>query len=135
MNSTLLQILHSREDISDYLFHFTKGATAFDSLQQIITDSAIKDIKGNGYICFTESPLVLLKGMFDLFDRYNEPMYAPYGIAIKKEILFASGARHVIYGSSEERGVLPETLRWRFVEYSPNIKDFTWLREWRLNGS
>lgn len=135
MNQTLLKIIASREDISDYLFHFTKGSNAFDTLLKIAKDSQLKDIKNNGVICFTEAPITLLKGVFDIFNNYQEPMYAPYGIAIKKEHLFLLGARPVIYGTIEEKNVFPESLRWRFEEYIPNIKDFTWLREWRLKSN
>lgn len=33
-----------REDISDYLFHFTKGEDALFILDKIINDGAIKDV-------------------------------------------------------------------------------------------
>ena len=62
-------------------------------------------------------------------------MYAPYGIAIKKQHLFQLGARPVIYGTIEEKDTLLESIKWRFEEYIPNIKDFTWLREWRLKSN
>ena len=62
-------------------------------------------------------------------------MYAPYGIGFKKDYIFASGGRPAIYGEKEEEDLLPEELKWRFVEYNPNHKDFTWLREWRINIS
>ena len=66
MNQTLLKIIASREDISDYLFHFTKESNAFDSLLKITEDRQLKDIKNNGVICFTEAPITLLKSMFDI---------------------------------------------------------------------
>lgn len=132
MNQTLLKIIASREDISNYLFHFTNGSNAFDTLVKITKDKQLKDIKDTGVICFTEAPLTLLKNMFDIFDKYREPMYAPYGIAIKKQYLFHLGARPVIYGSIEENESLPELMKWRFEEFTPDIRDFTWLREWRI---
>ena len=132
MNQTLLKIIASREDISDYLFHFTHGSNAFDTLVKITEDKQLKDINDTGVICFTEAPLTLLKNMFDIFDKYREPMYAPYGIAIKKQHLFHLGARPVIYGSIEENQCLPELMKWRFEEFIPNVRDFTWLREWRI---
>ncbi|MDD2190836.1 hypothetical protein SDC9_82129 [bioreactor metagenome] len=135
MNQTLLKIIASREDISDYLFHFTKGSNAFDSLLKITEDRQLKDIRNNGVICFTEAPVTLLKSMFDIFEKYPEPMYAPYGVAIKKEHLFQLGGRPVIYGTKEEKDFLPELMKWRFEEYIPNIKDYTWLREWRLKSN
>ena len=44
MNKTLLEILQSREDISDYVFHFTKHANAYETLQTILDGKAIKDV-------------------------------------------------------------------------------------------
>ena len=63
----------------------------------------------------------------------NRPMYAPYGIGFKKDYLFERGGRPAIYGKKEEEDLLPDDLKWRFVEYNPNYKDYTWLREWRVN--
>ncbi len=53
-----------REDISDYLFHFTKGEDALFILDKIINDGAIKDVNNNGYICFTETPIYMLENYF-----------------------------------------------------------------------
>jgi hypothetical protein len=133
MNNTLLRIIDSREDISDYLFHFTKNSNAQDTLNSIIESNSIIDVNDRGFICFSETPITLLTEMFKIFAKYDNPMYAPYGIAIKKDYLFELGARQVIYGSSNERQELPESLKWRFEEYVPNIRDYSWLREWRIN--
>lgn len=132
INQTLLKIIGSREDISNYLFHFTKGASAIDSLGSIVRDETIKDIKGRGVICFTEAPVLMLDEMFNLFETYPGPMYARYGIAIRKEDLYKLGARPVIYGAEEEKSLLHEDIKWRFEKYIPNIRDFSWLREWRI---
>lgn len=134
-NQTLLKILNSREDISEYLFHFTKGAFAIDTLNSIVNDQAIKDIKNKGVICFTEAPIIMLDEMFYLFEEYQEPMFARYGIAVKKSDLYELGARPVIYGSNDERDSLPCDLRWRFEQYIPNVRDFSWLREWRIKAN
>lgn len=132
MNRTLTEILKRREDISDYLFHFTKGVNAKDTLISIITQKKIKDTKGSGYICFSESPLTMLSPMFSFFKQWDSPMYAPYGIGVKKDYLYQLGGKPVIYGDSYDFKILPEELKWRFVQYSPGENDFTWLREWRL---
>lgn len=84
VNSTLLQILASREDLSDYLFHFTRGKKAFETLEKILNDGKLKDIYERGCLCFTEAPLTTLYNMFQIFERYDNPMYAPYGIGLKK---------------------------------------------------
>lgn len=131
-NSTLLQILSSREDISDYLFHFTKGINAYDTLIQILGDSKLIDVNKKGYICFTEAPLTALYNMFQIFERFENPMYAPYGIGFKKNTLYNVGCRPVIYGTNKDFGYIHKELYWRCVEYIPEIKDYSWLREWRL---
>jgi hypothetical protein len=88
MNKTLLNIISSREDLSDYLFHFTNGKNAKNTLKKITSDEQLIDINDRGVICFTEAPLLSLVSMFDIFDNYLDPMYAPYGIAIKKDAFF-----------------------------------------------
>ncbi len=135
MNNTLLNILKSREDISDYVFHFTKKADAKDILTQILADGAIKDISGNGYICFSESPITMLPAMFKIFEQYHDPMYAPYGVGVKKELLYQLGGRPVIYDDLSGIQKLPDDMKWRGVVYKPNEYDYSWLREWRIKTS
>lgn len=136
MNSTTQLILDSREDISDYVFHFTKSKNAFNNLISIITDGGIKDINNNGYICFSEAPLIMLPKMFEIFRKYENPLYAPYGIGIKKEFFYNLGGRPVFYGDDADYKKLDSIgLGWRFVHYIPNKLDFSWLREWRINSS
>ena len=59
-------------------------------------------------------------------------MYAPYGIAIKKDFIFSIRGRNVIYGLIQEKIQLDKNIHWRFEEYIPSEKDFSWLREWRV---
>lgn len=132
MNPTLKKIITSREDISEYLFHFTKGSAAFDTLLKILEDNTLKDVRQTGVICFTEAPLTVLADMFDIFSSYPNPYYSPYGVAIKKSKLFEMGGRPVIYGLPEEEILLDERIRWRFEKYHPESNDFSWLREWRV---
>ena len=135
MNKTLLKIINSREDLSSYLFYFTKGQNAKDTLEKITSQQEIKDITSQGYICFTEAPLLSLVEMFKIFDEFSKPMYSPYGIALKKEELFKLGGRPVIYGLPEEKKYIGDEIKWRFEPYKPNEYDFTWLREWRVPQS
>lgn len=134
INSTLLKILASREDISDYVFHFTSGATALSTLRKILHDNAIIDVKAKGYICFTDAPITMLPDMFEIFKGYSKPMYAPYGIGIKKDEFFKFGGRPVIYDTRKGLSELPHSMSWRGVEYIPNEHDYSWLREWRINS-
>ena len=132
MNNTTQKILKSRADLSPYLFHFTKGATAMVTLNKILEDKMLKDVGGKGVICFTEAPLTSMGKLFDIFNAYPHPMYAPYGVALNREKLFELGARPVIYGAPEEKKLLSEEIQWRFEPYIPSTHDFTWLREWRI---
>lgn len=133
MSSTLQRIISSREDISDYLFHFTKGSVAPDVLKKIYDERKLRDMGNTGVICFTEAPVTSLTSMFDIFAKYRNPMYAPYGVGIKKDLLFEMGCRPVIYGPLDDRVKLHDDLKWRFEEYVPGQKDFSWLREWRID--
>lgn len=135
MNKTVNKIVLTRQDLSDYVFHFTCGSKAKETLQQILLDGEIKDIKSKGYICFTEAPVLMLPDMFDIFEQYHEPMYAPYGIGIRRDVIYDMGGRPVIYGTEEDRDLLNEKMRWRFVLMKPGEYDFSWLREWRLPRS
>ena len=132
MRKTVFDIFKTREDISDYLFHFTKGSGAKETLKSILKDKKLKDKRSRGYICFSESPVTLLAPMFDLFKQWDNPLYAPYGIGIKKDYIYNIGGRQAIYGDENERTVIPQSLKWRFVSYNPKCCDFTWLREWRV---
>lgn len=134
MNSTLYEILNSREDLSKYLFHFTKGRNAKDTLVSIINDGKIKDIHQTGRICFSEAPVTILAPMFNIFRRYRKPMYAPYGVGIRKDVVYQNGGRPVIYGDETDEKIInqSEALKWRYELYKPGKHDFTWLREWRL---
>ena len=131
MVKTVFDIFKSREDISDYLFHFTKKSGAKETLKSILKDNKLIDKGAHGYICFSESPITMLTPMFNYFRQWEDPMYAPYGIGIKKDYIYKLGGRPVIYGDENERSKIPQSLRWRFVLYNPENYDYTWLREWR----
>lgn len=134
MNSTLKEILKSREDISEYVFHFTKHSNARDTLEKILDDKSIRDVNNTGRICFTEAPVTMLPSMFSIFERYQEPMYAPYGIGIRKEYLWKLGGRPVCYGDASEKEKFADIgIDWRFEPICPGGNDFAWLREWRIN--
>lgn len=132
---TVEKIYFTRQDLSDYVFHFTSGANAKDVLVKILADHAIKDVKSKGFICFTEAPLLMLPDMFDIFSQYQEPMYTPYGIGVHRDTLYKMGGRPVIYGTEDDKEQISESLYWRFVMMKPGEYDFSWLREWRLPKS
>lgn len=136
MRQLYYDIKNAREDITDYVYHFTQGLNAFETLQTILREGCLRDIherKENDYrICFTEAPLKMQPKMFKVLDKEEKPRFAPYGIGIKKDLLFDRGARPVIYGDYNDYNLLPKDLKWRFVSYRPGIYDYSWQREWRL---
>ena len=133
-----------RIDHSDYIIHFTKGATdeeAYTNFKSIVSDGRINCGTGfiihpNCCICFTEAPLNCLNEndgfKLGYFGRYN-----PFGFLFTKKYIANLGGRHVIYSPENERDQIPDELKWRYVKYEPNENprpiDFTWEREWRLN--
>ena len=134
INQTLIKIRELREDISEYLFHFTKGDYAFETLQKILDEGKLRSYNEEKCICFTETPITMLSGFFKYVERaYSTPtIIAPYGIGIKKDVLFQKKARPVIYGTKEEKKLLPEKMKWRHVNMNLPDYDFSWLREWRI---
>jgi hypothetical protein len=130
-----------RPDISDKLVHFTSGETydeAFSRIKSIISTGYLiagnSKIKG-GYkcVCFSEAPLVSIKGGLVNENAYSR--YSPFGLLFDKKWIFAIGGRPVIYQPDSEYYKLPESIRWRHVRYEPNREetiDFTWEREWRI---
>lgn len=128
--------LRHRSDLSPYLFHFTKDRKGVDArvvIQSIVNEMKLKS--ESGYICFTEQPLIMCEEMFAYFNKFPKPMYRPYGIGIKRDLLYKMGARNVIYGTRDEGLALPDTFQWRFLELDVDRYDYSWLREWRYPGS
>ena len=128
----------SRDDISNFLIHFTKGDSledAFSCLQKIIDERTLRGsgrfIKG-GYscVCFSEAPISSLPDGLVNPDYYSQ--YSPFGIMVHKQWLFHLGGRPVIYQPDAEFTALPETHRWRHMRYEPPDVDFSWEREWRM---
>ena len=130
--SKFIDIIKTREDISDYVYHFAKNDNAKQTLISILSENTVKDINRHGYICFTEAPLTMLPAMFAHFEKFERPMYAPYGIAFKKALFYQNGGRPVIYGDQQDKKLLPKELMWRFEFLYPGTYDFSWLREWRI---
>ena len=120
-----------RPDLSDWVVHYTKGPVeeAKEALRGILRNGLLN--RGLG-ICFTESPIAQFSQLFEVFERYKQPMLSPYGVAVRKDWLFRRGGRPVIYLPKEEKQFLKEEVSHLFEEYAPGKRDFTWLREWRV---
>lgn len=64
MNNTLKKIKESRSDLSEYLYHFTKGSSALDTINKIILDGKLIDINNTGVIWFNEAPVYQMLEMW-----------------------------------------------------------------------
>ena len=130
-----------RNDLSDFLIHFTKGCSdddACDKLHSILRDGSIigsnRLIRGQyNCVCFSEAPIESLPN--GLVNSSNFTKYSRFGVMISKKWLFEQGGRPVIYQTEEEFNSLGDDHKWRHVTYNPNGTppiDFTWEREWRI---
>lgn len=130
---------YKSRDISPYLFHFVKGNTPLQVLKQILKENALKSDK-HEFICYTESPLRVMKDVLDYFQTFKGktgccPMFELYGIGLKKKDMFEKyGARPVIYGPLEDKNHMDGKLLWRFELLDFENANFSWQREWRTKG-
>jgi hypothetical protein len=133
-------MMSARPDMSDFLIHFTSGATVEDGFSRfcdIVAECRLTAgcgmIRGTyPCVCLSEAPLPLPNGLVNpsFYSRYQ-----PFGILFSKTWVFAQGGRPVIYQPDSEYDLLPPKLRWRHVRYEPPSVDFTWEREWRVHCS
>lgn len=128
-----------RDDLSARLVHLTRGETseAAATFQKIVSERMLRGGTGGiegGYrcVCFSEAPIGKLAYL--LADpSVTEMRYKPFGVMVDKAWLFGKGGRPVIYEPKADFDLLPESHRFRHVEYEPpDGKDVTWEREWRV---
>lgn len=131
MNKGVEKIRELRNDLTPYFFHFMKKK---ENLDCILNEKRL--ISDKGYLCFTEMPLVSSQNMFNYFANFRRPMYTPYGIGIKREILIDKfNISPVLYVKNEkEKNLIDPILHWN-TEIINDLYDFQWLREWRINMS
>lgn len=138
----------TRIDCCDSIIHFTKGKTkpldyedSYKIFKKIIKDGQINCgsgmIKGNHCcVCFTEAPIHCLLDNGKLNDKYFS-RYSPFGFEFQKKYIYGLGGRHVTYSHHDEYEEENLQSNWRHVTYNPtntSYSDWTWEREWRLNG-
>ena len=136
----------TRPDLTPYLIHLTKtldNNSAFNNLVSILKEGKIRGSSADGYIrsphtasCFMDVPIHSLK--YVITDD-NKHRYEAYGILIKKQSAYDSGARPVLYISNEEIDIIgiKSSQLWRVVRFEvKNKKWISWLheREWRAKG-
>lgn len=126
-------LVKNRNDLSPYLFHFTKGEDAYNKLESILNQ--LKLISNtHDYICFTETPITHFKENLLYMNSFYKPMLSFYRIGFKRDLLIKDfGAKSVIYGDKiDEENLKKIDMDWRFEELNVLTHDFTWLREWRI---
>ena len=129
-----------RDDLSEQVVHLTKGEPqqAASNFLSIVESRSLRG--GTGHIrgayrcvCFTEAPISKLGYVFAQPSIHGMP-YAPLGVMVAKETLFAVGGRPVIYQPDSEFKLLDESIRFRHKEYDPEKGvDYSWEREWRIH--
>ena len=69
-------------------------------------------------------------------ESWKDPMYSRYGIGFKRDILIDQfRARPAIYGDDKDFAMLGKWLNWRYELLNVHKHDYTWLREWRIEGN
>ena len=126
-------LVKNRNDLSPYLFHFTKGEDAYDKLTNILDQLKLTSSTHN-YICFTETPITHFRENLLYMNSFYKPMLSFYGIGFRRDLLIKDfGAKSVIYGDKMDEANLKKIdMDWRFEELNVLTHDFTWLREWRI---
>lgn len=126
-------LVKNRNDLSPYLFHFTKGEDAYDKLVNILNQLKLIS-HTHDYICFTETPITHFSENLLYMNRFYRPMLSFYGIGFRRDLLIKDfGAKSVIYGDKMDEANLKKIdMDWRFEELNVLTHDFTWLREWRI---
>lgn len=126
-------LVKNRNDLSPYLFHFTKGEDAYDKLTNILNQLKLTS-STHDYICFTETPITHFRENLLYMNSFYKPMLSFYGIGFRRDLLIKDfGAKSVIYGDKMDEANLKKIdMDWRFEKLNVLTHDFTWLREWRI---
>lgn len=164
MQHKLLKIKARRQDITDWVIHWThrqyngrKTKPPWGILKEILKCGYLKPSKaprqvdtlvGREYfdtirgdfpaVCFSEQPLSAFLASF----LANGSRYPGCGIAFNKRHLFQYGGRPVIYGDEDLLNRLHDEDKYLWVRYSPLSQpsrnypvDWTHEREWRARVS
>lgn len=124
---------------SPYLFHFFRKGNEFQSWIKALCDMHINACPPNlnnhedGAVCFTEIPITQIVKYIDT----PSSMFAGYAIGFNRDMMYEHySARPVIYGTAEDEEELRKTkLHWRYVNLDVHNNDYSWQREWRVEGN
>lgn len=155
-------IPRARLDTGSYLIHYTRRCpgpwpgqtlgeycqtlidgtedaahTAFDTLNRIMTERRVRAsarlIRGAlPVVSFTECPPEDLKSVIAWRKGLTRWTFEPYGVAVKKEVLTALGARPVLYGNELCFRSLSEEEKYLFQLTKLGNRDWKLEKEWRL---
>lgn len=152
-HSTWIKRIRQRSDMSAYITHLTRENDedkALDVLIKILNERTIKGSTNSGFIqgseravCFQDAPLSgITQNLIHEQDNREElggkVRYRPIGLSFRKNYVFNSGGRPVIYEKKGDALVKFPNELWRVVTFDlsnpENIKDWTHEREWRIKG-
>ncbi|MBM3302703.1 MAG: hypothetical protein FJY85_22475 [Deltaproteobacteria bacterium] len=113
--------------------------TAFHTLHRILTERLIRGsnrlTRGpERVVSFTEC----LPGELNRLIKWHRGLirwsFEPYGIAIRRKLLWILGASQVVYGDEELYLRLPQDDKYRFQLLKSGGSDWSREKEWRLIG-
>ncbi|WP_377190736.1 hypothetical protein [Ruegeria meonggei] len=138
----------NRDDISQWLVHFTKQGWSGSQLEpadvvlrRIINSRSVQASKADaitryhpsGAACFYDVPP---QNWTELIQT-NPSGRQPYGIIVSKAAFWARGGRPAIYTENPLNPMWPQNERFRLITTAldqPNPIDWTHEREWRVPG-
>ncbi|MGB7325093.1 MAG: hypothetical protein WBD31_09490 [Rubripirellula sp.] len=110
-----------------------------DALERIVRSqsliaSAVTTTRTEPVVCFSALPLADILQRRCFRPHLGRWDYEPFGVAIRKQVLAAMGARPVIYGEPASRKKLAPADRFLF-QAAGNTYDWRAEREWRINAT
>ena len=143
MKSPIPEIVKcSRQDLSDYLWHFCRNdKNPAEAIRSILADKVIKGSIDRDtqekVVCFTEAPLEQIRRQSPALRNYKFSRFSLFGIGFKKKFVFRRGGLPVIYQPRKDlrNQNFHKKLHWRHVDLDLNEGkgiDYSWMREWRV---
>ncbi|MDF1739354.1 MAG: hypothetical protein P1U86_09350 [Verrucomicrobiales bacterium] len=144
MKSPILNIVKkTRKDLSGYLWYFCReDRQPEQTILKILADKKIlagEDWDTKKHVtCFTEAPLEEMRKQAIPLRGAGYKRLSLYGVGFSKKFIFANGGLPVIYQPRSDLDALPPELKWRHVDLdlsNDQGNDYSWQREWRINGN
>lgn len=131
-----------RQDLTDYLWHFTRydrepEAALFSILEEKTIRASNDRDTGGDLTRFTEAPLEQVRPQAPALRATRFPRFSLYGVGFSKKDVFRAGGLPVIYGKRGQLKDLCDQFKWRHVDSDLDEGkgiDYSWMREWRVNG-